>query len=122
MIYPALRDGPSLPRDGGRPPLVQILLRLVKRSVGALAGILVLSAVGATVWIFSLPDKAECRASGRVVDPTERHCESASGYQQLEEHAFFHATEVGFVVVTVLVAAFVIHRLFRRMPREGRIG
>lgn len=54
-------------------------------------------------WVFSLPSKAECVASGRVVDPTERHCQAATGYQQLQEHALFHAGEV--VLGTVILIA-----------------
>lgn len=59
-----------------------------------LAAFLVVAAIVGFGWVFSLPSKAECVASGRVVDPTERHCESADGYVQLQEHALFHSREV----------------------------
>lgn len=73
-------------------------------------------------WVFSLPSKAECVASGRVVDPTERHCESGAGYVQLQEHALFHSGEV--VLWTAILVAFgylVVryrrHHLHRGAPR-----
>jgi hypothetical protein len=55
---------------------------------------LAVAAVAGFGWVFSLPDKQECVASGRTVDPTERHCLSGDDYQQLEEHALFHSREV----------------------------
>ena len=64
-------------------------------------------------WIFSLPSKAECVATGRIVDPTERHCDSPSGYQQLEEHALFHSLEVVLAVAIVLVGSYAVRR-YRR--------
>ncbi len=57
--------------------------------------VLSIAAICGLTWIVSLPNKAECVASGHAVDPTERHCEVAGSYQQLQEHAIFHATEVG---------------------------
>ena len=59
-----------------------------------LAGILSLVALAAFTWISTFPTKAECVASGRVVDPTERHCQTANGYEQLQEHVWFHTTPV----------------------------
>jgi hypothetical protein len=87
-------------------------------SVRILIGALAVAAVGAAIWILSLPDKAECRASGRIVDPTDRHCISATGYRQLQEHATFHAIEVVLVSLVVLVGAYIIYRIIRRRSRH----
>ena len=82
--------------------------------------LLSLAAIGGLTWIVSLPNKAECVASGRAVDPTERHCQDAGGYQQLQEHALFHATEVGLGVAILLVSGYGIRRVMRR--RSVRSG
>lgn len=79
-----------------------------------LAGFLTIAALAGFGWVFSLPDKAECVASGRVVDPTERHCESSTGYQQLEEHALFHSREVVLGGLVILVGAYALSRYIRR--------
>ncbi|MGQ0641514.1 MAG: hypothetical protein ACT4P6_12240 [Gemmatimonadaceae bacterium] len=79
-----------------------------------LVALLSVAAIVALVWILSLPNKAECVASGRTVDPTERHCDSADGYQQLEEHAFFHATPVALGVAVLLAGGFAVRRVVRR--------
>ena len=63
------------------------------RFVAAALGLVVIVAL---TWISTFPTKVECVASGRVVDPTERHCEAANGYEQLQEHVWFHATDVLF--------------------------
>lgn len=85
--------------------------------------LLSIAAICGLIWIVSLPDKAECIASGRAVDPTERHCEAAGGYQQLQEHALFHATQVGLGVVIILVSGYGIRRaLRRRSVRSGARG
>ena len=65
-------------------------------------------------WVFSLPSKSECVASGRTVDPTERHCDSATGYQQLEEHALFHSREVVLGGVILLGIGYAVYRFRRR--------
>jgi hypothetical protein len=83
-----------------------------------LVGLLAASTVGAAIWIISLPDKAECRASGRIVDPTERHCTSATGYQQLQEHATFHAVQIALAALVVLAGAYIIYRIIRRRSRQ----
>ena len=70
-------------------------------------------------WVFSLPSKAECVASGRVVDPTERHCESAEGYQQLQEHALFHSRDV--VLGTAILGAIGYGFGFYRRRRSQRV-
>lgn len=82
--------------------------------------LLSIAAVCGLIWIVSLPNKAECVASGRAVDPTERHCEAAGGYRQLQEHAMFHATEVGLGVAILLVSGYGIRRALRR--RSERSG
>jgi hypothetical protein len=87
--------------------------------VRIIAGFLIVAAIVASGWILSLPTKAECAASGRTVDPTERHCVSSSGYEQLEEHAAFHATQVALGVVVVLAGAYVVRRYLRRRSAGG---
>ena len=74
----------------------------------------VVAALAGFGWVFSLPSKSECVASGRIVDPTERHCESPSGYQQLQEHALFHSREVVLGGAVLLAAGYGVHRYRRR--------
>ena len=81
------------------------------RFVAGFVGLVALVAAG---WIVSLPDQAECVASGRVVDPTERHCEAGDGYVQLREHALFHASEVLLGVGGLLAVGYVVRRYVRR--------
>jgi len=90
--------------------------------VRVLIGALVVIAAGAAAWIIRLPNMAECRASGRVVDPTERHCESGGPavYVQLQEHATFHAVQVIIPALVVLIAAYVIYRVIRRRSSARR--
>lgn len=76
--------------------------------------ILAVAALVGIGWLLSLPDKAECVASGRRVDPTERHCEATTGYQQLQEHALFHSREVLLVTAVVWGGAYWLHRRQRR--------
>ena len=85
-----------------------------------LVGVLVTAAVVGFGWVFSLPNKAECVASGRVVDPTERHCEAAGGFQQLQEHATFHATHVVLGVLLLLAIGFGIRWFVRRRSMSPR--
>lgn len=85
-----------------------------------LAGFLAVVAVIGFGWVFSLPSKAECVASGRVVDPTERHCESTAGYQQLQEHALFHSRDV--VLGTVLIVALGYAVVWYRRRRSRHVG
>lgn len=77
-------------------------------------GFLSIVAIAALAWIVSLPDKAECVASGRVVDPTERHCETPGGYQQLQEHALFHASQVLLGASIVLAGGYIVRVYLRR--------
>lgn len=65
-------------------------------------------------WVFSLPSKSECTASGRRVDPTERHCESTSGYVQLQEHALFHSRESVLGAVLLVATVYGVQRFRRR--------
>ncbi len=85
-----------------------------------IAVIVVVAAIVGFGWVFSLPDKAECVASGRIVDPTERHCEDATGYEQLQEHALFHSGEVVLVAGLVLGVGYGVQR-YRRRPGGGSI-
>lgn len=84
------------------------------------AGFLAVVAIIGFGWVFSLPSKAECVASGRVVDPTERHCESAAGYEQLQEHALFHSRDVvlGTALIVALGYALVWYR--RRRSQQAK--
>lgn len=81
------------------------------------AFLLVAAAVGFG-WVFSLPSKRECTASGRIVDPTERHCESPDGYQQLQEHALFHARDVLLGAALLLGVGYGAHRYWRRRSTQ----
>jgi hypothetical protein len=78
------------------------------------AACVVIAALVGFGWVFSLPSKSECVASGRIVDPTERHCESPGGYQQLEEHALFHSRDVVLGVSILLAIGYGIHRYRQR--------
>jgi hypothetical protein len=78
------------------------------------AALLSVATIAGLIWIVSLPSKAECVASGRTVDPTERHCETVGGYQQLQEHAIFHATPIALGVAVVLAGGYVVRRVVRR--------
>jgi hypothetical protein len=93
----------------------------MKSYLRPLAVFLTVVAIGAFAWIFSLPSKAECAASGRVVDPTVRHCDTpGGGFQQLEEHALFHASQVLLYAAVLpaggLAVRFYVRRRSRRAP------
>jgi len=79
-----------------------------------LAGVIAVIALVGFGWVFSLPSKAECVASGRVVDPTERHCEDSTGYQQLQEHALFHSRDVVLGAAVLLALGYAVYRFRRR--------
>ena len=83
-------------------------------AIRILIGAVAVVSLGVLGWIISLPSMAECRASGRIVDPTERHCNSGAGYQQLQEHATFHAVQVVVCLAVFLVGAYLIYRMLRR--------
>jgi len=82
--------------------------------VRILTGVMILAAVVGFGWVFSLPNKAECIASGRVVDPTERHCQDSGGYQQLQEHALFHSRDVVLGTGVLLAVGYAVYRFRRR--------
>ena len=64
---------------------------------------------------------AECAATGRVVDRTERHCqEPGGGYQQLQEHALFHAGEVLAGAALLAAVGYVVYRYLRRRSPDPR--
>jgi hypothetical protein len=84
---------------------------MVLKYVNVLLVIVALVGIG---WIFTLPSKADCVTSGRVVDPTERHCQSADGYQQLQEHALFHSTQVVLGAAVLWTGAFLVDRRRRK--------
>jgi len=90
--------------------------------VRAVIAVLAAIAIGAAAWIISLPNMAECRASGRIVDPTERHCESGATYQQLQEHATLHATEVVILFFGALAVAYILYRVIRWSRRHGKLA
>jgi hypothetical protein len=81
--------------------------------VGIVAAIIALY----LVFLRQFPNEAECVASGRVVDPTRRHCESASGYVQLREHVLFHSPEA---LVYLVIAGMVAFFLLRWRARRSR--
>jgi hypothetical protein len=81
--------------------------------------LLALAALVGGAWVFSLPTKAECVASGRVVDPTERHCEYSGGYQQLQEHALFHSREAIVAGLIILGISYGISRYRRRRSKAA---
>jgi hypothetical protein len=76
--------------------------------------LVVLVAVTGFGWVFSLPNQAECVASGRIVDPTERHCVDGNGFVQLEEHALFHSREVVLGAGILLAIGYAAQRYRRR--------
>jgi len=85
-----------------------------------IAVVLSLVAIAAFTWISSFPTQAECVASGRVVDPTERHCQTVSGYEQLQEHVWFHATPVLLGAAILLAGGYGGRRYYlRRRLREA---
>ncbi len=78
----------------------------------------VVAAIVGFGWVFSLPSKSECIASGRIVDPTERHCESSAGYEQLQEHALFHSREAVLGAAILLAISYGVKRYWRRRPSD----
>jgi hypothetical protein len=80
-------------------------------------GLLAVAAIGGGAWMLTLPTKEQCRATGRIVDPTERHCEAAGGYVQLREHALFHTREPALAAVLILGVSWAISRRRRRRAR-----
>ena len=83
-----------------------------KRLKRILIAAVLLLAAGAVI-LSRFPSAASCRSSGRVVDPTGRHCLDATGYVQLREHVLFHTQHV--VVLFAVAGALVWgYRVLRR--------
>ena len=74
----------------------------MRRGVWAFALALFLVLVAVPLLLL-FPTRERCRASGRVVDPTGRHCVADDGYVQLREHVLFHASEA-VVILGIAVA------------------
>ena len=82
--------------------------------------ILVILALGAAI-LSRFPYEERCRATGRTVDPTRRHCVDSTGYVQLREHVLFHTAD-GLVVVAVAGALAWGSWALRRRTRRARGG
>ena len=74
----------------------------MRRTARPLVVALIVAALGLGL-LALFPTRDACRASGREVDPTGRHCLAADGYVQLREHVLFHASEV-LVAAAILIA------------------
>ena len=85
-----------------------------------LGSLVIFGAIIGFGWVLSLPSKAECVASGRIVDPTERHCESSAGYQQLQEHALFHSRDVVLGATVLFAIGYAAYRYRRRRPPDPK--
>ena len=92
---------------------------IVKRTAWALLSALAVGVLAVGV-LRQFPTMESCRASGRVVDPTERHCVAADGYVQLREHVLFHTTQVvtllGIAVALGSAGYWVVRRRSRPAP------
>jgi hypothetical protein len=75
--------------------------------------VIVVGGMAAVAWVLSLPTKDECLSSGRVVEPTERYCESSAGSELLQEHAWFHSREVILAALFLWIVAYLYHRRMR---------
>jgi hypothetical protein len=81
----------------------------------AIVSILIAAAVAGCVWLWRLPSEETCARSGRMVDPTNRHCVALDGtYVQLRSHATMHATEVGWLLLLIGSTVFLIRLVVRR--------
>ena len=90
----------------------------MRRTVWAL--LLVLSVCTLAVGLLlQFPTRESCRASGRVVDPTERHCVAADGYVQLREHVLFHASQVVVLLGVALALGTLGYWVVRRRRRPA---
>jgi hypothetical protein len=66
------------------------------------------------------PNEADCVASGRIVDPTHRHCQAAAGdFVQLREHVILHSWEALFYAVILAAVGFAAWYLRRRLMRRA---
>ena len=71
----------------------------------------------------SFPSMAACRASGRLVDPTERHCVLADGsgaFVQLREHVLFHTVHVLTLLAAAALLVLIVTWLRRAIARTAR--
>ena len=85
----------------------------------------VLFAIAAAIglaWVITRPTKAECVASGRIVDPTERHCNAGASYVQLQEHAWFHSREVVLGAGILWVGAYLLRRRQARRQSDRALN
>jgi hypothetical protein len=78
-----------------------------------LALILITGGLAGAAVIARLPTRAECRAMGGTVDPTERHCVEGDGYVQLQEHVTGHAIEAVVIGSAAVLLAFGLRALVR---------
>ena len=96
----------------------------MKAARGVVITAVALGILGAGLLV-RFPTKADCTASGRVVDPTERHCVAADGYEQLREHVLFHTAQVVTVALGLAMLGLVVRWAARRRgarAREGAVG
>ncbi|MGH8678417.1 MAG: hypothetical protein ACREUQ_08725 [Burkholderiales bacterium] len=62
------------------------------------------------LWLWRLPTEEVCSRTGRIVDPTHRHCVALDGsYVQLREHMEGHATEAVWLLLLIGSAVFLLH-------------
>jgi hypothetical protein len=92
---------------------------LLKRGLIALAALL---AVGIGI-LLTLPTEEACRASGRAVDPTHRHCVAGASSVELRELNLGHATDPIVCIPTTLLVGlglwFAARPDHRRMPERS---
>lgn len=84
------------------------------RRTGRIAVAIVALFAGGAGVLQLYPTQADCRASGRVVDPSERHCLEADGYEQLREHVLFHIAHASILGGAALLVGAVAWRVVRR--------
>ena len=90
----------------------------MRRAAWALLLALSLGALGVGL-LWQFPTRESCRASGRVVEPTGRHCVAGDGYVQLREHVLFHTSQVVVVLGIVLVLGSIGYWVVRRRSRPA---
>ena len=76
--------------------------------------------LGYIAFLRLFPNEADCVATGRVVDPTHRHCEAAGGsYVQLREHVILHTWEALTYAAILAVLVFGGWHVRRRFMRRA---
>ena len=95
-------------------------LLATRRVRQALLAILALGALGLGL-LAPFPTRERCRASGRAVDPTGRHCVASDGYVQLREHVLFHTAEVVALGGAALALGLVGRRVARHRASRRRL-